>query len=789
MRPRHPTRPRGWRGLCAGYGTGRRACARARPTPMPAPDPAPPAVRLPPASRRRLPLRSGCCSGSRRGSVSRRGSGSGSSPARFRLRHRHRHRLRLRLRLRLAGSGWRLAATGRLRPRPPGGPLVVRGRRPRHRPSCPATTDAAHACLETGSRAVAPVPRPSRRTRGRGARSRGRGRAPSPRRRRRRAVAAPRRPLGRRRHRTWLRRRRQILLLRRWHSAGPRRQQPCRRPWPRRLRPSRLVQRVRPGSEPVGRRCGAASVGAVAAPATMPSPSRVRRDPGPGPSRRRPPYRLPSGRCGARREARHRHRAPAAPATGRRSPRRWTVHPRSRPPSAARRPLAPAVARPPRCRPAARPRTAPPASDGHSGTPSYDGRRWRRAPEDPGCAGVAVRRGAPAPRPRRGVRRPVGRLRALPPAARATTSSWSAGRTSTARRSWSPPTAKGSRTVRSPTTTTSRSARTSSGSGSRTTCSRARRRSTTSASSRTCSGRCTSTARSSSSEMLVSFSAGDRPHAARPLHRGHVPDLRLRGGARRPVRQLRQPARPDRPDQPALEDRRLDAGVPRDEAPLPRPAAVRRPAADVDRSATTTGARTSRTSRSASSTSSGRGRSRATSTGASAIPVPGYAEDENKRIYVWFDAVIGYLSASIEWAAITRRARTPGASGGRTPTREHYYFQGKDNIVFHTVIWPAMLLGYGAGRRVRRRARAARPARQRRRERVPDDGGQAVLDEPRLRRSTSATSSTATTPTRCATTSSRRARRRRTPTSPGPSSCAATTTSCSRTGATSSTAR
>ena len=45
----------------------------------------------------------------------------------------------------------------------------------------------------------------------------------------------------------------------------------------------------------------------------------------------------------------------------------------------------------------------------------------------------------------------------------------------------------------------------------------------------------------------------DRPHAARPLHRGHLPDLRLRRGARRPVRQLRQPARPDRPDQPAVE--------------------------------------------------------------------------------------------------------------------------------------------------------------------------------------------------------------------------------------------
>ena len=90
-------------------------------------------------------------------------------------------------------------------------------------------------------------------------------------------------------------------------------------------------------------------------------------------------------------------------------------------------------------------------------------------------------------------------------------------------------------------------------------------------------------------------------------------------------------------------------------------------------------------------------RSRATSTGACRIPVPGYAEDENKRIYVWFDAVIGYLSASDRVGARPRRRPTPGASGGRTPTREHYYFQGKDNIVFHTVIWPAMLLGYGEG--------------------------------------------------------------------------------------------
>jgi methionyl-tRNA synthetase len=78
------------------------------------------------------------------------------------------------------------------------------------------------------------------------------------------------------------------------------------------------------------------------------------------------------------------------------------------------------------------------------------------------------------------------------------------------------------------------------------------------------------------------------------------------------------------------------------------------------------------------------------------IPVPGYAEDENKRIYVWFDAVIGYLSASVEWAAATGDPDR-WREWWQDPEAEHYYFQGKDNIVFHTVIWPAMLLGYGEG--------------------------------------------------------------------------------------------
>jgi methionyl-tRNA synthetase len=78
------------------------------------------------------------------------------------------------------------------------------------------------------------------------------------------------------------------------------------------------------------------------------------------------------------------------------------------------------------------------------------------------------------------------------------------------------------------------------------------------------------------------------------------------------------------------------------------------------------------------------------------IPVPGYAERDDKKIYVWFDAVIGYLSASVEWAA---NRGTPDAwrDWWQNPDARHSYFMGKDNIVFHSVIWPSMLLGYGEG--------------------------------------------------------------------------------------------
>ena len=76
------------------------------------------------------------------------------------------------------------------------------------------------------------------------------------------------------------------------------------------------------------------------------------------------------------------------------------------------------------------------------------------------------------------------------------------------------------------------------------------------------------------------------------------------------------------------------------------------------------------------------------------IPLPEYADRDDKRIYVWFDAVIGYLSAAVEWAHNVDR---PGAwrEWWQNPESRSFYFMGKDNVPFHTVIWPSILLGYG----------------------------------------------------------------------------------------------
>lgn len=65
-----------------------------------------------------------------------------------------------------------------------------------------------------------------------------------------------------------------------------------------------------------------------------------------------------------------------------------------------------------------------------------------------------------------------------------------------------------------------------------------------------------------------------------------------------------------------------------------------------------------------------------------------------KRIYVWYDAVIGYLSASKEWAASTGDPER-WRHWWENPDAETYYFVGKDNIPFHAIFWPAQLMGYG----------------------------------------------------------------------------------------------
>ncbi len=73
-----------------------------------------------------------------------------------------------------------------------------------------------------------------------------------------------------------------------------------------------------------------------------------------------------------------------------------------------------------------------------------------------------------------------------------------------------------------------------------------------------------------------------------------------------------------------------------------------------------------------------------------AVPVEGY---ETKRIYVWFEAVMGYLTTSMEWAR-RQGDRELWKAWWLDPDARHYYFVGKDNIVFHTIIWPAILMGY-----------------------------------------------------------------------------------------------
>ena len=87
------------------------------------------------------------------------------------------------------------------------------------------------------------------------------------------------------------------------------------------------------------------------------------------------------------------------------------------------------------------------------------------------------------------------------------------------------------------------------------------------------------------------------------------------------------------------------------------------------------------------------------------VPLEGWEANPNKRLYVWFDAVIGYLSASIEWARRTGDVDAWRAWWNDEQARS-YYFMGKDNITFHSQIWPAELLAYNG-----RGARGGAPGR------------------------------------------------------------------------------
>jgi len=73
------------------------------------------------------------------------------------------------------------------------------------------------------------------------------------------------------------------------------------------------------------------------------------------------------------------------------------------------------------------------------------------------------------------------------------------------------------------------------------------------------------------------------------------------------------------------------------------------------------------------------------------IPVEGW---EGKRIYVWFEAVIGYLSAAIEWSQLSGQ-KYAWKEWWMNPAAKQFYFIGKDNIFFHTSQWPAELMGAG----------------------------------------------------------------------------------------------
>ena len=75
------------------------------------------------------------------------------------------------------------------------------------------------------------------------------------------------------------------------------------------------------------------------------------------------------------------------------------------------------------------------------------------------------------------------------------------------------------------------------------------------------------------------------------------------------------------------------------------------------------------------------------------IEIPVDDLGSGKKIYVWFEAVIGYLSASKEWAK-NKGNEKEWTEWWNNESAETYYFIGKDNVPFHAVIWPSILLAY-----------------------------------------------------------------------------------------------
>jgi methionyl-tRNA synthetase len=75
------------------------------------------------------------------------------------------------------------------------------------------------------------------------------------------------------------------------------------------------------------------------------------------------------------------------------------------------------------------------------------------------------------------------------------------------------------------------------------------------------------------------------------------------------------------------------------------------------------------------------------------IPVPvNDSAWDTKKLYVWFEAVIGYLSAPIEWSQLSNN-KEAWRDWWTNPKAKQYHFIGKDNIFFHTSLWPAELMG------------------------------------------------------------------------------------------------